>query len=157
MNALLRYELIINPDGSWATQCVAQDGTSIPAATVARLLSLSSAAFLVNPGLRIIGESEAKEAAAKAEAYVKAGVIPDGWEPTLDGCAITLMGSAQSFSKTFRRVADGVVHEAPVADQDGTVTPDTAGVLRAFDTANPVQPVTDATASDNLLPGATQG
>lgn len=154
---LLHFSLTIHPDESWTASWVSQDGSSIAQATLAKLLAMSTAKLLEAPSRRVISESEAELVKLRAEKYKEESRLPEGWEPTLDGCSVTICGPAQSFTKPFRRITDGVTHEAPVADQDGTTTPDTVGVLRAFDAANPVRPVTDATASDNLLPGATQG
>lgn len=138
MTDLLRFSLTVHPDESWDATWIAQDGSSVPQATLARMLSLSAVELLKAPSRRVISESEAAVAKAKADAYVEASRLPEGWEPTLDGCQVTICGPLQSFTKPFRRIADGAVHDAPVADQNGTTTPDTAGVLRAYDDANPV-------------------
>lgn len=74
---------------------------------------------------------------ARAQAEAEARAIPPGWEATLDGAEVTLVGSAATFTKTFRRVADGATCAAPVVDEAGTTSPDTAACLAAYDADHP--------------------
>lgn len=138
MTELLRLSVVLTADGRWMPEHVAQNGATFTHAEAMRLLCLAAAQLGERPAARILSEAEHVAMVAERVARAEASKIPAGWEATQDGACLTIVGSAQSFSKTFRRVADGAVHEAPVADENGTPTPDTAGVLRAYDEANPV-------------------
>lgn len=105
-------------------RCVASDGTAYTYEDVSVLLRQVRTVFQRSPDTRVLTMSDLSAQEAPP-------VLPEGWEVTLDGYSQTVVGGVATNARTYRRLADDLVLEAPCGPAGEVTVGTLAGLEKA--------------------------